>query len=67
MKITVHHFKWYDENKHTTFYPEVKRTMEWITRTQGAEVIPGTAQVVDESELDAHGAFHPRGKGQQSA
>ena len=61
MKITVYGFKWYDNNKNKTFYPEVKRTLEWITRTQGADVIAGTAEVVDESELDSDGAFHPRG------
>ena len=61
MKITVYGFQWYDNNKNKTFYPDIKRTMEWITRTQGAEVIPGTAEVVDESELDGDGAYHPRG------
>ncbi len=41
MKITVYGFKWYDNNKNKTFYPGVKRTLEWITRTQGADVIRG--------------------------
>lgn len=67
MKIMVHNFTWYDNNKNKTFYPDVKRTMEWITLTQGAEVIPGTGQVVEESELDIHGAYHPQGNGQQRA
>lgn len=62
MKVTVHSFKWYDNNKDQTFYPEVKRTMEWISRTQGAELIPGTAEVIDDSELDMHGAYHPQGR-----
>ena len=61
MKVTVYGFKWYDNNKNKTFYPDIKRTMEWITRTQGAEVIAGTAEAVDESELDMYGAYHPRG------
>lgn len=61
MKVTVHSFKWYDANKNQTFYPETKQSHEWITRTQGAEVIPGTAEAVDESELDMYGAYHPRG------
>jgi len=66
MKIVVHHFKWFDGNKNKTFYPEVKRTAEWIALTQGAEMIPGTAEVVDERSLDIHGAYHPpRGRGGQ--
>ena len=71
MRILVHHFKWYDENKNKTFYPEVKRTIEWIAQTQGAEVIPGTSEVVDDSQLDMHGAYHPpqghNGRGQYRA
>jgi hypothetical protein len=61
MKVTVYAFSWYDYNKNQTFYPGVKRTLEWITRTQGADVIAGTAEVVDESELDMSGAYHPQG------
>lgn len=59
MKVKVHNFKWYDNNKNKTSYPEIKRTMEWITNTQGAEAIPGTEEVVDESQLDMHGAYYP--------
>jgi len=59
MKVVVHSFEWYDGNKNKTFYPEVKHTEDWIRRTQGAEVIPGTAETVDESQLDRHGAYHP--------
>ncbi len=59
MRIMVHHFRWYDENKNKTFYPDVKRTAEWIKLTQGAEVIPGTAEVIDDSQLDMWGAYHP--------
>ena len=62
MKVTVHTFKWYDVNRNKTSYPEVKRTMEWIVNAQGADVILGTAEVVDDSELDIHGAYHPREK-----
>jgi hypothetical protein len=61
MKVTVYAFSWYDYNKNQTFYPSVKRTLEWITRTQGADVIPGTAETVNDSELDMYGAYHPRG------
>ena len=62
MKITVYAFKWYDINKGQTFYPEVKRTLEWISNAQGAEALPGTAEVIDDSELDMHGAYHPQSK-----
>ncbi len=63
MKVTVHHFQWYDVNKNKTTYPEYKRTEGWIELTQGAELIPGTAEVVDESQLDSHGIFYPPSKG----
>lgn len=62
MKVRVHSFKWYDTNKNKTSYPDVKRTMEWISNTQGAEAIPGTEEVVDEQQLDMHGAYHPLGR-----
>ena len=65
MKVTVHNFKWYDANKNKTSYPEIKRTMEWIVNTQGADVVPGTAEVIEDSDLDIHGAYHPRGKRRQ--
>ena len=67
MKVTVHNLKWHDVNTNKTSYPEVKRTMEWIVNTQGADVLPGTAEVVDDSELDIHGAYHPRGERRQDA
>ena len=66
MKIKVHNFKWYDGNRNKTSYPEVKRTMEWIVNTQGADVISGTAEMIDDSELDIHGAYPPRGQRRQN-
>lgn len=64
MKVRVHSFKWYDANRNKTSYPDVKRTMEWIVNTQGAEAIPGTDEVIDDSQLDMHGAYHPFGRKQ---
>ena len=66
VKVTVHSFKWHDVNTNKTAYPETKRTAEWIIRTQGAEAIPGTAEVVDERELDMHGAYHPKTMGRRN-
>lgn len=67
MKVTVHSFTWYDVNTNKTSRPSFKRTTEWIELTQGAEIIPATAQVVDESELNMHGAYDPLGKGERDA
>ena len=67
MKVMVHHFKWHDVNTNKTAYPKYKRTPGWIDLTQGAEIIPGTAEMVDESQLDPHGAYHPPGTGGHNA
>lgn len=56
MGVTVHSYRAWDPYKEEWFYPPYKCTAERI-RDRG-EVIPGTAEEVDPSQVDAQGRYH---------
>ena len=56
--VTVHHYRSWDPYKEEWFYPPYKMSADRI-RERG-EIIPGTAEEVDQSQIDAHGRYHPK-------
>ena len=59
MKVTVHHFKFYDVNADEEIIPRRKSTEARITSILGAVIIPGTAEQVEISRLDEYGRYDP--------
>jgi len=58
VKVTVHSFRVYDPYKDDWYYPPRKSPAEQIRRIRG-EIVPGTAEEVDSSQLDAEGRYNP--------
>jgi hypothetical protein len=59
-KVTVHSFKVWDPPAGRYFIQSLKSPAERIAQIKRAEIMPGTAEDVDESELDEHGRFDPK-------
>ena len=57
--ITVHHFKVWDAQTDEYISPPRKSPAERI-KAVGGEIIPGTAESVEEAALDDHGRYDPR-------
>lgn len=57
--MTVHHFRVWDPYKEEWFHPSHKST-ERVIRQDRGEIIPGTAEEVDPSQLDAQGRYVPK-------
>jgi len=57
--VTVHYFRRWDINADDYLYSRRKRTAEGI-KAIGCEIVPGTAEEVDEASLDAEGRYEPR-------
>ena len=61
MKTTVHSFRVWNPTTDTYIMPERKSPAERIERIRG-EIIPGTAELVDASDLDDQERYDPRPK-----
>jgi hypothetical protein len=57
--VTVHNFRKWHGQTDTIESPPLKRTAEAI-QLLGAEIIPGTAEEVDPSDLDDFGRYDPK-------
>jgi hypothetical protein len=58
--VEVHHFKVWNIHKSDWEIPPSKRTAESIAQLKG-QLIPGTGEKIDPSELDDQGRFFPSG------
>ena len=58
-KIKVHHFRVWDQTRGEHIVPKRKSPVARIERI-GGEIIPNTAQEVDEADLDQEGRYDPR-------
>lgn len=56
--VTVHNYRSWDPYREDWFYPPYKCTAERI-RERG-EIMPDTAEEVDQSQLDAQGRYLPK-------
>ena len=57
--VTVHHFRVWDALKDEWIYPPLKSPAARIKAVAKGEIIPGTAEEVDEADLDEHGRYDP--------
>lgn len=57
----VHHFRVWNPSADAYVTPERKSPAERIERVRG-EIIPGTAELVDRSQLDDFDRYDPRPK-----
>ncbi|KQT84995.1 hypothetical protein ASG51_02750 [Methylobacterium sp. Leaf465] len=57
--VTVHHFRVWDVAKDEWVYPPLKSPEDRIRDVAKGEVIPGTAEEVESSQLDEHGRYDP--------
>jgi len=58
--IEVHRYWWFDPTAGESKVQPSKRTAENINQI-GGEIIPGTAETVDASQLDEQGRYYPPG------
>jgi hypothetical protein len=61
-KITVYHFRVYDPITDSYIRPERKSPEDRIKNVCHGEIIEGTAEEVDEADLDDQGRYAPRPK-----
>lgn len=57
--VTVHHFRVWDIPNDTWIYPPLKSPESRIRNEARGEIIPGTAEDVDPSQLDEFGRYDP--------
>ncbi|MEH3117827.1 MAG: hypothetical protein PGN25_09590 [Methylorubrum populi] len=57
--VTVHHFRVWDAAKDEWRYPPLKIPESRIRDEARGEIIPGTSEDVDPSNLDASGRYDP--------
>jgi hypothetical protein len=57
--VTVHHFRVWDHMGAAFVVPPLKSTLARILTVKG-EIIPGTAEDVSETALDAEGRYDPQ-------
>ena len=58
-KVTVHHYLVWDHQRGRSAMPPMKATLERI-KAIGGKVLPGTAEQVDASALDARSRYVPK-------
>ena len=56
--VTVYSFKWWSVGNHKLAHPR-KAVANRIHKLQGAEIIQGSAQDIDELELSRDGYWYP--------
>jgi hypothetical protein len=64
--VRVHHFKVWNIHKGDWEIPPSKRTAESIAELKG-QIIPDTAEEIDQMQIDNHGRYFPSGTAVQVA
>jgi hypothetical protein len=61
MKITVYHFRYYERRTDESLVSERKMSADGINALpRKGQIMPETAEEIDESELDEYGRYDPR-------